>query len=213
MRQTILLLFMCATAIHLASCNSDGSANLSADDSLKIYNSLAAHMSKQVSDTVPFGPQGKTFLFKKKVDDDPIPERDARTFHKDYLDNPIPSLTTFGYDNTTRVLLRGWSIKDTDLRKINTTGIKGARIYMGYDKARDRYCLILVGIGNDLANDLSILVDDFLPCPVYCPSDLAVPETSARIKIYKNDLNWERTEGNEEVFKDFNGGLYRRRNN
>jgi len=169
-------------------------------------------MSKQVSDTVPFAPEGKKFLFKKKALPDPIPEPDARTFHKYYLNNPISSLTTLG-DDGTQVLLRGWSVKKSDLSRINTTGINGARIYMGYDSVKARYCLILVGIDRDGANDLSILVDDFLPCPVYCPSDNAVPDIPIRKKIYKNDLNWERTEGNEEVFKGFNGGYYRRRNN
>ncbi len=190
---------LCVLAVTLLSllmsCNEQGGkAKLTHDDSLAICEAII----NQGDTSKPQLESHQKYVFEK--DDNEIPEPTARSYHKAYLSSPIPGIV----DNNGN-LIRGFYISATDINNIKNKLVNGARVYFG-KAPNGSYRLILVGVKNDLSNDLSYIADEFLPCPTSCPGDNNLPTLpeATRRAIYRSDLNWHKTVGNTEVMKNFN---------
>jgi hypothetical protein len=126
----------------------------------------------------------------------------ARIFHHEYLKEPVAVFV-----NSNNQPIRGFHIRREDLEEIYNTGKKGARIYLGYDKPNKMYKLMLVGVGDDYANDITKIADEFFPCPDECPEPPAGSSSEVRKKIYENDLSYESTDQTYVYQMTFGGTL------
>jgi hypothetical protein len=195
-----LIAFLPILLLFLNSCNTSGHKNLTASDSLLIYEAISKQA--KIGDTVP---QIEKFTFLSSFAPATILDPAvAREYHKNYIDNPIANLL-----NENNEKIRGFYITRSDVTDIYKSGIKGARIYLGYDG--QKYRIMIAGVNNEGVNDLSKIVDDFFPCPDRCPDDDGTATEAIRKKIYESDLNYLRTEGNEVILKGFNSTEVRRR--
>lgn len=194
-----LIFFLPVFLLFLISCNTSSGKNLTRSDSLLIYEAISKQ--EKNGDTIP--PIGKFTFLSSFAPDVILDPAVARGYHKKYIDNPIANLLN---DNNEKI--RGFYISRSDVTDIYNSGIKGARIYLGYDG--QKYRIMITGVDNEGVNDLSKIVDDFFPCPDRCPDD-GIASEEVRRKIYESDLNYLRTEGDEVILKGFGNTEIRRR--
>jgi hypothetical protein len=191
----------------LSCTNNTSKCALTREDSLRICKIInqeggaGNQTSRQNGDSLP--------KYSFKSDFKPklvIPFGDANTLHKNYLQNPITSIV-----NSNQDLIRGFRIEKNDFDKIKTTATNGARIYFGYDTVDGEYRMMLVGVDAKNANVVSVIIDDFLPCPDHCTISDPSGTPAQRQVRFESDLNYISTDAQrgEVEYMEF-GGTSRR---